>query len=104
MRNYSELSDYRAFVWRAIIVTLEYVYTNKNGADGEVCRHSSALVLKRNTGSDDTYQRIGFQLWVERMVFQDALETEVTIIDLSHPPSHCTDTSEVISSSPEKWG
>jgi hypothetical protein len=52
----------------------------KNGADGEVCRHSSALVLKRNTGNDDTYQRIGFQLWVERMVFQDALETEITII------------------------
>jgi len=59
---------------------LEDVYANKNGADGEVCRHSSALVLKRNTGSDDTYQRIGFQLWVERMVFQDALETEITII------------------------
>lgn len=69
-----------ASVLRAIITTLEDVYANKNGADGEVCRHSSALALKRNTGSNDTYQRICFQLWVERMVFQDVLETETMII------------------------
>jgi hypothetical protein len=63
-----------------VIYILPLFAYNKNGANEEVCRYSSALVLKRNTGSDDTYQRIGFQLWVERMVFQDALETEVTII------------------------
>jgi hypothetical protein len=63
-----------------VIYILPLFAHNTNGPDGEVGRHSSALVLKRNTRSEDTYQRVGLQLWAERMGFRDALEMEITII------------------------